>query len=398
MRMQHALVRTTLAAILLALLTACGGGGGNDDDDDDPTVDLVAAFAVVGQTDYSGLKSNRGTGVEANTLAQPQGKAAYHADYGLLIADYGNSRALAWDELPLDGETAELVIGQDSFTDSGASAGSTRLALPTSAAFSTSGQLLITDSGNNRVLIWHQRPSSNAPADLVIGQTDLIQNESGSAANQLDNPTSAMIAGNRLFVVDQGNNRVLIWNSIPASHGAPADIVVGQSDLNSTTADEGPNRLNRPSDLWTDGFRLLVADTSNNRVLLWDQIPHIHGKDASLVIGQSDFYRTSSGTSSSTLRAPLGVTSDGVRIYVADAGNHRIAVLDSFPIVSGESFDSLYGQEEFSYRVSNDDDQDLERDDQPSARVFDTPTGVHVSDGVLIVSDRNNHRALLFTP
>lgn len=398
MRMQHDLVRTPLIALLLALLTACGGGGSNDDDDDDPTVDLVAAFAVVGQADYSGLKSNRGTGVEANTLAQPQGKAAYHADYGLLIADYGNSRALAWDELPLDGEAAEVVIGQDSFTDSGASAGSTRLALPTSAAFSMTGQLLITDSGNNRVLIWNRRPSSNTPADLVIGQPDHTQNQSGTSASHLDNPTAAMIAGNRLFVVDQGNSRVLIWNSIPTAHGTAADVVVGQDDFVTATADEGPDRLNRPSDLWTDGFRMLIADTGNNRVLFWDQIPRSHGKDASLVIGQADFYRTSSGTSAASLRAPLSVTSDGVRIYIADAGNHRVAVMDAYPILSGESFDTLYGQEEFSYRIANDDDQDLERDEQASAQVFDTPTGVHVADGVLIVSDRNNHRALLFTP
>lgn len=398
MRMQQLSVRTALAATLLALLAACGGGGGNDDDDDDPTVDLVAAFAVVGQSDYSGNQSNRGTGVEANTLAQPQGKAAYRAEYGLLIADYGNSRALAWDSLPVDGEAAALVIGQDSFTDSGASAGSTRLALPTNAAFSATGHLLITDSGNNRVLIWSQRPAANTPADLVIGQTDLTQNQSGTSATQLDNPTSAMIAGNRLFVVDQGNSRVLIWNSIPTTNGVAADVVVGQDDFVTATADEGADRLNRPSDLWTDGFRLLVADTGNNRVLLWDQIPRSNGKDASLVIGQADFFRTTSGTSAAALRAPLSVTSDGVRIYVADAGNHRVAVMDAFPILSGESFDTLYGQQEFSYRVANDDDQDLERDDQPSARVLDTPTGVHVADGVLIVSDRNNHRALMFTP
>ena len=42
-----------------------------------------------------------------------------------------------------------------------------------------------------------------------------------------------------LFVTDLGYNRVLIWNSIPTSNGAAADVAIGQPDLVSSIANYG---------------------------------------------------------------------------------------------------------------------------------------------------------------
>ena len=43
----------------------------------------------------------------------------------------------------------------------------------------------------------------------------------------------------KIFVVDQGNNRVLIWNKLPSNNGVPADLVLGQKDFYSREANAG---------------------------------------------------------------------------------------------------------------------------------------------------------------
>lgn len=38
--------------------------------------------------------------------------------------------------------------------------------------------------------------------------------------------------GTRFVIADRTNARVLIWNNIPANGDVPADIVLGQTDFN----------------------------------------------------------------------------------------------------------------------------------------------------------------------
>jgi len=92
--------------------------------------------------------------------------------------------------------------------------------------------------------------------------------------------------------------------------------------------------LNGPSGIAIDGSVsppiLYVSDTGNNRVLAWrDATGFQNGAPADLVIGQRDFNTTleaGPGTSLSTgLRSPTGIAVDGQgNVYVADSGNNRI--------------------------------------------------------------------------
>ena len=81
-------------------------------------------------------------------------------------------------------------------------------------------------------------------ADVVLGQPDLNKPDhkelNGNPApivapsqNALRVPTGVATDGQRLVVADTDNNRVLIWNSIPTSNNQPADVVVGQSGFTS---------------------------------------------------------------------------------------------------------------------------------------------------------------------
>ncbi len=385
--------RVALAFPFLALgfgLSACSGSGSSDDD-----IDMPEAFSLVGQADFESFQSNRGSSVNQLGFAQPLGGIATNGTQ-FYVADYANHRVLGWNSIPASQSVApDFVLGQDSFTSNASGTSSTKLALPASVSI-TDSRLVVADAGNNRVLIWNTLPTSNVAPDIVVGQTDFAGNDPGTSASQLNFPVSATIANNKLFVVDQYNNRVLIWNTVPETAGTEASVVLGQVDFATSTAGDEEDGLTNPAGLWTDGLRLLVSDSGNNRVMYWSSVPRVSGADATYVIGQTDFSRTSAGVGQSSLRTPYGITSDGTRIFIADAENNRVMEFDSFPIANGPSALSIYGQDSWSARTPNDDDQDGESDDNPTERTLSSPTGVSYYNGVLYVTDRSNHRVLFF--
>lgn len=383
--------RIALPALLVIALSACGGGGHGDSTD----IDMPDAFSVIGQADYISGSANRGATTTNLGIAQPLGGVATDGDH-LFVADYGNNRVLGWNTIPASLDVPpDFVLGQSSFTANGAATARNRLALPAGVAISN-GKLAVADAGNNRVLIWNSVPSSSVQPDVVVGQADFTGNDPGLSASTLSFPAAVALTADRLFVADQNNNRVLIWNSVPTTSGAAADIVLGQQDFATNTANDEEDGLNNPAGIWTDGFRLLVGDSGNNRVMYWAQVPRTSGADATYVMGQADFSRTTAGIGSASMRTPYGVASDGTRIYVADAGNNRVLKFDAFPIASGAVALDVYGQNTFDARTPNDDDQNGTADDNPSARTLSSPTGVSYFGGVLYVSDRNNHRILFF--
>ena len=70
--------------------------------------------------------------------------------------------------------------------------------------------------------------------------------ESEANASNMHWPSTVYSDGERLFVADTRNNRILIWNSIPTQTNQPADIVVGQQDFTSIYSGNGPDKLNWP--------------------------------------------------------------------------------------------------------------------------------------------------------
>jgi len=381
-----------LAALAaLALLTsACSDNGGSDDEDERPV-----AFAVLGQSGFDAAFPNRGEGPGADTLAQPLGNVAVAGDL-MFIPDTANSRVLGYNTIPdANGAPADFALGQPDFATTTPGTSATKFALPV-GVFVGEGKLVVADSGNNRVLIWNSIPASATAPDVVVGQADFVSSTAGTSDAALSFPTSAMIANGRLIVVDQNNNRVLIWSSVPGVNGAAASIVIGQQDFTTRDADDEADELNRPASAWSDGFQLLVADSGNHRVLYWVQLPQQSGDDADYVLGQTGFSRSTAGSSEATMRTPFGVSSDGARIYVADSGNHRVLAFDQFPIANGASADEVFGQETMTEVTANDDDQDGDVDDTPTSRTLSGPTGAYVYSGVLHVTDRSNNRVLLF--
>jgi hypothetical protein len=200
---------------------------------------------------------------------------------------------------------------------------------------------------------------------------------------------------------------VLVWNSLPTASGVSPDLVLGQATFDSCASndtdgdgvdDAAPSArsLWYPTGVWTDGARLVVADSSNNRVLVWRTFPTVDQQPADLVLGQPDMASNGGAAGASGLNGPYFVDSDGQQLWVADSANNRTLGWAAFPSASAQAADVVLGQSSFARSAPNDDDQDGVPDATPSARTMAYPSGVRISGSRLFVSDGNNSRVLVF--
>jgi uncharacterized protein (TIGR03437 family) len=215
-----------------------------------------------------------------------------------------------------NGMAARLIIGQKNFTEQAPGVGQALLGGVGGVAFANN-TLFVADSNrvgsapvNHRVLIYKNAdrqfpevtkallqgpaqprcPACVGLADVVLGQPDFITaNEVITPdSNTLRLPTAVASDGIRLVVADTNNNRVLIWNSIPTTNQQPADVVVGQKDFKTNQVFRPPHAASMlgPQGVWIQGNQLFVADSQNHRVLIWNSIPTTNGKAADFVLGQ----------------------------------------------------------------------------------------------------------------
>ena len=105
------------------------------------------------------------------------------------------------------------------------------------------------------------------------------------------NPTAVATDGTIVAVADTDNNRVLIWNQFPTTNDQPANLVLGQPDFNTVQSFAGVHNktLRGPQGVWIQNGKLFVADTQNHRVLIWNSIPTKNDQAADVVLGQKDF-------------------------------------------------------------------------------------------------------------
>ncbi len=205
------------------------------------------------------------------------------------------------------GQDADVVLGAKGFNNSG---GASLFNHPTGLA--TDGKsLLMADRWNNRVLVWRTAPSANRPPDLVLGQPDFDGNETGVGRHQLNWPGNVTITpdGRRIAVADTNNDRVLIWNQFPDRNGAPADIVLDLVRLSTAGPNPGGQRLSWPWGVWTDGRKFAVVATQGAAVLIWNSIPTRDNQPPDLVLRPRG-----AGT-------PRNITSDGETFFAVSDHN-----------------------------------------------------------------------------
>lgn len=240
-------------------------------------------------------------------------------------------------------------------------------AMPTAAhlyaprAVWTDGRIVVAaDTGNHRVLIWDDVPSSDgAAAAVVLGQRD--ENSEGpaaggtSTANGMHLPTGVLVHDGRLIVADAWHHRVLVWDTVPTRTGTPPDLVLGQPDAETVTPNSG-GEPTAASLYWPFGIavidgRFYVADTGNRRVLVWrDGLPSA-GQPADVVLGQPDASSRDENrgdvVAADSFRWPHAFAGTGAGgVIVADAGNHRLLRWNTHPDADGPA-DAVLGQPDF---------------------------------------------------
>jgi uncharacterized protein (TIGR03437 family) len=285
------------------------------------------------------------------------------------------------------GQGARLVIGQTTFTSQTPGASDTLLGGVGGLAFA-GDTLFVSDSNregytpiNNRVLMF-QNISQSLPgvlaqiaaysgrcpvcvgqANVVLGQSDFLNNSFHISQSGMRTPTGVATDGRIVAVADTQNNRVLIWRSIPFFNGQPADLVLGQP--NFTTVQPlvaNASSFRGPQGVWMQNGKLFVADTQNNRILIWNSIPTQNNQPADIVLGQKDFTSVipipvadaDLQPTQSTMLTPVSVTSDGIRLFVSDLGYNRVLVWSSIPTQNNQPASLEIGQQDFVSSIAND--------------------------------------------
>ncbi|MAT03430.1 MAG: hypothetical protein CL424_00040 [Acidimicrobiaceae bacterium] len=245
-----------------------------------PETSDLAPDHVIGQPDPAAVDENRGG---------PCGPTGFYWPFGVAmvagrcwVADTGNRRMLAWDGIPEPGQAPAVVLGQadgHSRDENRGELGPASFRWPHDVA-GTDARFMVADAGNHRLLGWEPMPGGDVGADLVFGQPDFVtagefpyQAQTASSlrfpyAIEID-PSSEVMA-----VADTANNRVLVWDHAPADGTVGADRVLGQPDFGTN----GENRWDAVGDdslCWPYGLclhrgRLAIADSGNNRVMIWE--------------------------------------------------------------------------------------------------------------------------------
>ncbi|MCQ2495971.1 MAG: hypothetical protein MJ131_05205 [Lachnospiraceae bacterium] len=184
-------------------------------------------------------------------------------------------------------ESGELKAGQRAvniLSGFKAENGATKLNHPNGIA-SDGSHFVVCDTWNNRVLVYNSLPDKNTKPDLVIGQKNFKSFTAGNGPDQLNWPVSATFAGKKLIIADTHNNRLLVYNSVPTTNGAKADVII--KSLSET------DDIIWPWAVWSDGTKLIVTSTRNGKVGFWDKVDSaVSGEYADRVINLKGTPRT----------------------------------------------------------------------------------------------------------
>jgi DNA-binding beta-propeller fold protein YncE len=332
------------------------------------------------------------------TFTNPAGMVIDTTNHRLFVAEQTNNRVLVFNldtNNILNDKIADAVLGQANFTTSGSGTTSSTLNNPQSVAYSPSlDYLFVSELNNNRVMVFDVDTITNGEAAVhVLGQPDFVTSTNATTQTKMNFPTAMDLdeTNNRLFVAESANNRVLVFDVTAVSTGEPAVNVLGQDDFVSSAASVNTTDFSQPRGVTYDGStnRLYVGASNHNRIMVFDVATITDGEAAINVLGQPTFFSALSATTQAGLNTPyeLAIDEASQRLFVVDQANHRVLSFNVATIVDGENAENILGQTSY-YGATGSTTQTS----------FNTPQGIlfDATNDKLFVSQLSNDRISIF--
>jgi hypothetical protein len=371
-----------------------------------------AAAKVIGQPNFT---ANH-TGRTARRVSSPTGMLATGSR--IWVADTANHRVLRFTNPVGDGtDGADLVLGQASATSATRpSPAQNAVTSPTRLAYdSSTNRIYVAEYDGHRVTGWPIPGSgsgASARADVLLGQAAYTADAEGSnnggvipTQTRMAYVSGVTMSGNRLYVFDGGNARVLRFTrpaSNPVSDQVIGHVVAGSPSFAGSLPNNSGNRagLFRSMGMAIDRVRhkLYISELFSNRIVIYDLDGDNQLADHAIdgVIGQASLdggvANRTGAPSARSLLTPYNIALDaGGNLWVADAGNNRVLRFPR-PVGDGsDAADKVLGQPDFTSNAIN-------RGGRPAANTLSGPWGLSIDTaGRIWVADTNNHRVLRFT-
>ena len=196
---------------------------------------------VLGQSDFTSSTATR----TQSGMTEPYGLAYDTTNKYLFVKDdlggAGNAgRILVYDVASIiDGENAIKVLGQENFTDNDVTYDQDTIIRGKGLDYDNANKRLFTNDG--RTLIWDLSSgiTDGMNASWVLGQPDFdtydnLTTVSGVWA-AISNDVSYDSSNDYLYVGDQGNRRILVYDIASITNGEDAINVIGQPDFTSNS-------------------------------------------------------------------------------------------------------------------------------------------------------------------
>ncbi|MCH8844553.1 MAG: hypothetical protein IID61_16455, partial [SAR324 cluster bacterium] len=210
---------------------------------------------------------------------------------------------------------------------------------------------------------------STAEVTTLAGSGDLGSTDGIGVNADFKTPNGIVEVNGNLYVTDSSDNKI---RKIVISTGEVATFA-GSGSFGSADGTGTAASFKSPTGITSDGTNLYIADSGGNTIR---EIEIATGVVTTLA-GSGAFGSADGSAAEGSFFTPSGVVTDGVNVYVADTGNHKIRKVT---IATGE-ITTLAG--------TGDTDS---ADGTGTAAGFHSPDRI-ASDGTyLYVSDSGNHK------
>ncbi|CAN5778724.1 hypothetical protein BH10CHL1_BH10CHL1_23610 [soil metagenome] len=240
----------------------------------------------------------------------------------LYIGDTNAHRVLVYNSVTTTGQQPDFIFGANGIS----SQLENKFQFARGMAIDGQNHLFVTDTYNNRILVYNLPIASNNPTPIA-------------QFTGLSGPRAVAVDGDdNVYIADSENGQVKFFqHPIAVNNYNTPDRTIGEqhaSTCNSSGSSTSATYLSCPIDLVLDGAgNLFVSDTPNNRTLGYPA----GSSTPTTVYGQADFtgYQANRGSAigDNTLSSPLGMSFDAQgNFYLADFENNRVLVFDAPPV------------------------------------------------------------------